>query len=95
MIIQGWYYYRYSIRCPWPCVCPEQAPSPTSMNCDTHTPVHPLWFIQNSPSLAIADVSCSGCGSGETNDIRASPDHMADRPCSLLERVVENDLGVK
>lgn len=95
MIIQGWYYYRYSIRCPWPCVSGASPLPYLDELRHTHPSIHcgsyrilPLW---QSPMLLL----CSGCGSGETNDIRASPDHMADRPCSLLERVVENDLGVK
>lgn len=84
-------YYRYSIRCPWPCV---SGASPLPFVELRHTPVHPLWY-RTLPSLAIADaLVLSGCGSGETNDIRASPDHMADGPCSLLERVVEKELGL-
>ncbi|KAL7908632.1 hypothetical protein GGI35DRAFT_451656 [Trichoderma velutinum] len=75
-------------------LCPEQAPPfpTTSLSVATHPSIH---CGTKFSLFGNRRCSCSGCGSGETNDIRASPDHMADRPCSLLERVVENDLGFK
>lgn len=77
IIVQGWY-YRYSVNllslafCPWQGP-PSLAAARPSIHCGTKTSV-----------FGSRRCVCPG-GSGETNDFRAAPGHMADRPCSLLE----------